>query len=104
MKRERDTMTDLSSDAIRAIVREIIASRGTEKEKVAKFEKVYPDFAMRYSVLFKLACAPDFDMPRLDYMLGLRDQITNNERTLENASVEVGQTLFDHYVKPIVPK
>jgi hypothetical protein len=35
-------------------------------------------------------------------MMSLRDQVTSNKKTLDDASKEVGQVLFDQYVDPIV--
>jgi hypothetical protein len=96
--------THLTSDEIRAIVLEIACSAGTPSEKEKKFRQKYPHFAEFYPTLLDLACRPQFEMSKLQYFLQLRDQITQRERTVEDASKEVGQALFDEYVQPVVSK
>ena len=100
-KRERSP-DDLPSDVIMNIVREIRSRPGTTKEKELWVEKQYPEFADRYKALMKMACESTFDMDRLEYLIRLREQVRNNERTVDDASKEVGQTMFDIYVKPVV--
>jgi hypothetical protein len=103
LKRTRTELADsfsLSSAEILAIVKEIRAFPGSNKVKERHFSQLYPEFVERYTNLFELACEPSFDMARLEYMLGLRDRIVAKEQTVEEASKEVGQTLFDVYVKP----
>lgn len=100
-KRSREEALDgLSNEEILSIVREIVTSNGTTKEKMKTFSKSHPSFAERYPALLEMACAPNFDMQRLEYMLNLRGQIQSKARTVEDASIEVGQVLFNEYVKP----
>lgn len=101
-KRNREPIDNMSSDDIRSIVLEISCAAGNPKDKQQTFQKRHPEFAERYPALFEMACHPNFDMSKLQYMLNLRDQITQKERTVEDASKEVGQTLFNEYVHPIV--
>lgn len=89
----------ISSDDIRAIVADIRAVCGMDKKKRDFCSKKYPEFAENYPHLFNLACEPKFDMNQLNYMLALRDSIDNNERTFEDASKEVGEVMFDKYIK-----
>lgn len=107
--RKRKAMDPIGDDqmdsaTINAIVAEIVAHSGTAKDKEARFERKYPAFVERYPFLFALACAPDFDAHRFNYMMSLREQVQSRDRTAEDASKEVGQVLFDEYVKPMVGK
>lgn len=104
MKRSRAGNEDgLSSNCILDIVKEIASYKGTEKQKREHFEKQYPEFASRYSYLFIMACEDNFDIERLQYMLHMRENIHKQHVTLEDASVEVGQKMFDVYIKDNLP-
>lgn len=102
IKRKRDD-SQLASPVLIEIVKEIQSFNGTTKERTAFFEKKYPDFVSKYNYLFKMACESDFDFERFAYMLNLRDQITAQQVTLEDASKEVGQKMFDVYIKDNLP-
>lgn len=103
-KRTRDeTMDHLSTDDIRKIVLEIACAAGTTKDKEKTFRKRHAEFAERYPALFEMVCQPTFDMGRLNYMLNMREKVIQQDRTIDDASKEVGQVLFDEYVKPVLP-
>lgn len=103
-KRARDeSMEHMKTDEIRKIVTEIVCAAGTPKDKEKIFRKRHPEFAERYSALFEMVCSPSPDMQKLLYMLELREKVMTQERTIDDASKEVGQTLFDEYVKPVLP-
>jgi hypothetical protein len=89
----------ISSEEIVNIVRDIRKSdiSNVEQRKM-HYKKVYPVFAECYTHLFDMVCAKDFDEEKFAYMLKMREQIESNKRTLEKASVEVGQKFFDIYV------
>jgi hypothetical protein len=92
----------LQSSEIVSIVDEIIAFQGTSEAREAHFKEKYPFFTESFPTLFSMACAPGFDYPRFKYMMSLRDAIHSQRRTLDDASKEVGQVLYDEYVAPIV--
>ncbi|NBP66911.1 MAG: hypothetical protein EBU66_19980, partial [Bacteroidetes bacterium] len=102
-KRTHDDISEddkhLSSEEIINIVTTISKFKGKEKDKQREFANKYEEFRMKYPVLFDLACSDDFDMTRFKYMMRLREEVNTNKRTLENASEEIGQKLFDVYVK-----
>ena len=100
MKRTRDAECDFTSSDIIKMVDDIRANSLTMVERKSEYSKKYPEFFENMPTLAESSCDPDFDYTRFKFMLRLRDQVTNKEKTLENASIEVGQTLFDHYVKP----
>jgi hypothetical protein len=103
-KRDRLEEHGLDSDEMLRIVSEMCAYEGNERRKRAEFEVKYPDFVDRYPVLFKMACEPNFDVGRFKYMIGLRDDVLSRKTTLEDASKEVGQKMFDVYVKDKVQR
>jgi hypothetical protein len=107
-KRTRDAdESKLSSDVILEIAKEIQDyTDGGPATKKDVFEKKYPEFAKNYHMLFAMLCenGNGFDMTMLQYMLNLRDKIDTDKVSFDNASKEVGQKMFDIYVKPNVPK
>ena len=60
-------------------------------------------FADAYPKLFETVCKPDADLPHLEYLLGMLDQVQNKNTTYESASQTVGQHMFDHFVRPNLP-
>jgi hypothetical protein len=94
--------TEYSSKEIIAIINDMMMHTGTTAEKKLSLSKKYPEFEQRFPVLFESACDPTFDYARFTNMLRLRDQVLNNETTLESASKKVGQDLFNKYVEPII--
>lgn len=101
-KRERLDEEGLSNDELIRIVQTVASMRKSMREKRKYCQETYPDFVDRYPMLYEKACDDNFDMNRFMYMMGLRSQIANKTHTVDSASAEVGQALFDVYVKPIV--
>lgn len=95
-------MNNISSSDIMQIVREIQSSHLPEEQRKGFYSKRYKKFAENHGVLFEMACRPNMDMEKLEYMLNMRDRITKGKMSVENASKKVGQKMFDEYVKPIV--
>ncbi len=103
-KRSRDEEQKLPTDQILNIVTDICNFKGSPNNKKEHFEKKYPDFVSNYVALFDLACQPNFDMNRLKYMLNLKDKIDEQKVSFDAASREVGQRMFNVYVKDVVDK
>lgn len=102
-QREKDDDDQLPSNEILEIVKEINAYEGNCTTRQSVFSKKYPFFAKRYEHLFAMACEDGFDFERFVYMLNLRDEVTSHKKTLEAASIEVGQKMFDVYIKNNLP-
>lgn len=64
----------------------------------------YSEFADRYPTLYALALQKNLDPAKLEMMLGMFSRISGGEMTYEDASKDVGQRLFDEFVKPLVEK
>jgi len=64
----------------------------------------YPNFEKRYPMLYKLACEDTFDIKTLHYMMNMRNQVLNNERSVESASRIVGDKFYKQFVSPVVNK
>jgi hypothetical protein len=92
----------LPSHEIIKIVDEILAFTGTETVRKNTFKTKYPFFAEYYPALFATACSPGFDYSRFRYMMTLREEVATQQRSLDDASKEVGQVLFDQYVAPVI--
>jgi len=88
----------LSSDEIIAIVEEIAATGASLKDRQRIYRNKYPEFAEHYPVLFEMSTQDNFDLPRLKFMIRLRDKIDKSEITQYDASAAVGQTLYNTYV------
>lgn len=94
---------DMANDEILKVVTEMTEDETrSPKEKKKFFQRKHPEFAERYSSLFEMACRPNFDMQKLRFMLAMRSKIQTNSMTVDQASAQVGQAMFNHYVKPIV--
>jgi len=96
-----DYMDDsqLSQDSIKTIVNEIQKTPKNKEKRVEYFTVKYPDFADKYPILFDMACREDFDFEKFNYMMRIRGQIATKQRTIEHASIEVGQKFFNMYMK-----
>lgn len=92
----------MPTDEIMRIVYEIQADPSTETVRFNKYKTRYADFATRYPNLFMSCCAPDFDINRLEYMLRMKNAVDNRRITQEAASAQIGEKMFNQYVKPIV--
>jgi len=62
----------------------------------------HPKFEKRYPVLYRLACEDNLDVSTLNYMMNMRNQVLNNERTADSASRIIGDKFFRRYVSPVV--
>ena len=97
-----DDLEHLDKEVILEIAEKIIGSNVPNKE--AYFEDKYVHFKTKYPVLYKACCSPNFDVKMLKYMLSMLDNVKSNKTTQEDASVTVGQKLFDKFVDPVVKK
>ena len=87
---------------IKTIITTIQKSSVPKANKEAHFSNIYADFKVQYPMMFKIACESNLDLKNLDIMLSLLGKINKNEVTQHDASVEVGQLLYDKYVEPTI--
>jgi hypothetical protein len=82
-------------EQIMTIVRTI--SQSEVKDKETHFSSLYKGFKKKYPILFDLACrsGQSMDIETLSFML---DKLNNKETTQEDASVVVGQQVFNKFV------
>lgn len=59
-------------------------------------------FVTQYPTLFQAAVEPYFDQSKLNFMLGVMDNMAEKGMSQHQASVIVGQKLADAYVKPMI--
>jgi hypothetical protein len=90
----------MKSGEIRKIVKEITESKINNKTKV--YAKKYKDFAESYPMLFEICCDNNRDLTTLYYMIDMLEKIQKKQMTEHVASVNVGQKLYDDYIKPVV--
>lgn len=86
---------------IRQVVNEIMSSDAQNKEE--HFSEKYADFKDSYPVLYKTVCGGG-NTEHLEFMLGMLEQMNKKQKTQHDASVAVGQMLFDKYVEPKVQR
>ncbi len=102
MKRTREV--ELSNEELLAIVQVARCFDGPSKERRAMIERRYPDFVARYPILCDTVCEDNFDMERFRYMLDMRAKVAAHNVSHFDASKEIGQKMFDIYVKDKVKK
>jgi len=108
MSSKKDFIDDgLKNDDIIKYVSDIIKrskdiefKKMNDDDKYEKLKKEFDFFSSRYPMLFELALRDDdnFNWDNLQYMLGMRNKIINNELTAEKASEVVGKEWFNKYV------
>lgn len=69
-------------------------------EKAEVFGKKYPEFKEKYEKMFEIACTRQLELDKLRFMLKQLEKMQNNELDQHQASVKVGQKLYDQYVEP----
>lgn len=73
------------------------------EDRESRLAALFPRIKNTYPYLFHKACTdPLFDNERLDYMLQMLHFVRNQEMPQTTASEEVGRSLFDTYVKPML--
>ena len=71
-----------------------------EKNKEEYFEKKYPKFKQDYPVFFKMSCSQDMDKNMFQYITDMAIKTKNNKINNEDATIDVGQTLYNKYINP----
>jgi hypothetical protein len=90
----------MRAEKLREITKEMCASNS--KDKREHFSEKYPTFTKNYPTLFEMCCNDPFDIKKMDFMINMLQQVQNNKISQHDASANVGQILYDEYVKPIV--
>ena len=67
-----------------------------------QIKEVMGTFVTQYPTLFQMCVEPHFDEGKLKMMLGVMDKMASSGMTQHQASVIVGQSLVDSYVKPMI--
>lgn len=87
----------MDKNEIMKIVKDIQSSSITNKEE--HFGEKYKDFKDMYEIFFTIACSDrKLDPKMLEYVLNMSEKVKKNNMSQHDASVEVGQKLFDKYV------
>lgn len=101
---EPEPSTDsLSNEEIIGIVNDIRAIQARPKDRERTAAKRYPEFRERYPFLFDMVCGESFDYQRFEYMMNLKANVDRAKLTQEQASVKVGQDLYNVYIRDKVP-
>ena len=75
-----------------------------EEELDIIVKKDYHSFIEQYPTIYKKIKDNTLDEDKFTYMLDMLSKVNNKEMTEFNASVDIGQKLVDHYVKPNLNK
>lgn len=71
--------------------------------KSEHFSVKYKNFKEKYPTLFEIACREEkIDRTMFNMMLEKAKAVKRKELSQHDASVEVGQTLYDKYVDPLI--
>lgn len=87
----------MEPNTIKDIAHTINNSKIENKKEI--FCKEFPEFYKLYPTLFSVCCSGT-DMNHLNMMIELLQHVNSNKMTTHVASVEVGQKLYDSFVKP----
>lgn len=91
-------MANIDIEHILEIANTIRESTIVNKEEY--FKNRYQIFQKKFPQLYKKICNDDkFDMGNLKFMLDMIQGIQSQKQDTYNAEVQVGQMLFDKYVK-----
>ena len=87
----------LPVEKIKAIVSAIRSSN--VENKAQYFESKYANFKTKYPKLFEMACSNEpMEMANLDFMLSMLSKMKSENMTQHDASVHVGQFMYDKYI------
>lgn len=92
-------------DEILALVEEIKRDDSMPMfKKISFYETKYPDFSERFPFILKKSCDPSFDFEFLKMMITKMKNVQTKDEdskkdAVHNASVEVGQQLYDKFIK-----
>ncbi len=94
----------LKPEEIETITEEILSSKMSVDDKQSYFATRYKDFYESYPILFEMCCKPKNpeNTKRLTYMISMLKNIEQNKMTQHIASVNVGQKLYNDFVKPTI--
>ena len=95
---------------IKTMVQDIVLYMTENKTKYSSHDELLKEmknsiegilfFEERYPMLYAMVTKEEgFEYSSLEYFLGMRDKIINNQLSSEQASKEVGQVWFDKYYK-----
>ena len=95
---------------IKTMVQDIVLYMTENKTKYSSHDELLNEmknsiegilfFEERYPMLYVMVTKEEgFEYSSLEYFLGMRDKIINNQLSSEQASKEVGQVWFDKYYK-----
>ena len=88
----------MDPELIKNIIMIIQSSNVPIANKERYFFDVYAEFADKYPAVYKMACGPKIDKQNLEFMLNMLSKIDKKELNQHDASVSVGQMLFEKYV------
>jgi len=74
----------------------------TPKQFENTMKAKFNNLSEHFPTIFEKTFDGTMDMDRLKYMLDMLNQVKSNQMSQHDASVKVGETLADVYVKPVV--
>lgn len=87
---------------IQVIVDDILNGDGGIGDKKEVYGNKYPKFANKYPLLFNMCCTDNCDTVRVRSMLALLGDVETSRITQHDASVAVGQDLYNAYIQPVL--
>lgn len=88
----------MDPDTILEVAMKIKNSSRRDKDKF--YGQKYKTFKENYPVLFNICCDPSSDISKLEFLIAMLKNVKENKMTTHVASANVGQKLFDEYIKP----
>jgi hypothetical protein len=87
---------------IQVIVDDILNGVGGYEDKKEVYAKKYPKFLKKFPLLFDKCCEDDCDTVRVRSMLSLLEDVETSRMSQHEASVAVGQDLYNAYIQPVL--
>lgn len=93
----------LTSDQIRAMTDDIMASQLSPHARQVHFRSKYPQLRDDYPALFQMCCDQGPSTAAiLDFMLKQLSLVESTEKSQFDASKTVGEELSKHYIEPLL--
>jgi len=89
----------------KSLRKEVHQILGKKRSQVPADEirEAHGEFVTNYPKFYEKLMAPSVDMQQMEYILGMYEKVQKNKTTFESASKQIGQRMFDQYVKPDLP-
>ena len=80
-----------------------ILTKKRRGETSAAIQAAHAEFYKQYPKFFAKLMGPELDMAQVQYIVGMFEKVQHKKTSYDDASKQIGQKMFDQYVKPDLP-